>query len=62
MHLGPDDLLVVAKLALDASLDYGATSEAIDEVEARMRAAVPAARLIFLEPDEYRPPPTRSSD
>jgi hypothetical protein len=27
----------------------------IDTVEARVRAAVPTARLIFLEPDVYRP-------
>jgi cation diffusion facilitator family transporter len=50
LQLGPEDLLVAAKL------DFTATSTAelapaIDAVEARIRAAVPEARLIFLEPD-----------
>jgi len=56
MHLGPDDLLVAAKIELDPSLDYESVALAIDAVEERMRAAVPQARLIFLEPDSYRRP------
>jgi cation diffusion facilitator family transporter len=58
MHLGPDDLLVAAKVELDDALAYPAVGEAIDAAEERMRAAVPAARLIFIEPDVYRSPPT----
>ncbi len=56
MHLGPDDLLVAAKVELDPTLDYDGVGRSIDEVEARMRAAVPAARMIFIEPDVYRDP------
>jgi cation diffusion facilitator family transporter len=53
LHLGPDELLVAAKLDLDApSLE--AVAQAIDVVEARIRAAAPIARVIYLEPDLYR--------
>jgi cation diffusion facilitator family transporter len=56
MHLGPEDLLVAAKVEFDGSLDYEAIGQAIDAVEVAMREAVPDARLIFIEPDSYRPP------
>jgi cation diffusion facilitator family transporter len=52
-HLGPDDLLVAAKL----DFFTGSVSElagAIDAVEARLRERVPKARLVFFEPDVYR--------
>ncbi len=52
-HLGPEDLLVAAKVDLSPSADR-ATARAIDRVEARIRARVPHARVIYLEPDEYR--------
>ncbi|MBA3655526.1 MAG: cation diffusion facilitator family transporter [Actinobacteria bacterium] len=54
MHLGPDDLLVAAKVEFSSSLGYQGLAGAIDDVEARMRAAVPAAKLIFLEPDAFK--------
>jgi cation diffusion facilitator family transporter len=54
MHLGPDDVLVAMKLEF-AAHDVPALARAIDTVEARVRAAVPSARLMFLEPDLYRP-------
>jgi cation diffusion facilitator family transporter len=50
-YLGPDELLVAAKLALSPNLDLAGTARAIDEAEARVRAKVPVARLIYLEPD-----------
>jgi cation diffusion facilitator family transporter len=52
-HLGPDDLLVAAKIELRAPM--AATGDAIDEVESRIRAGVPHARVIYLEPDEFDP-------
>jgi cation diffusion facilitator family transporter len=53
MHLGPDELLVAAKLDIDApSVD--AVAQTINVIEARVRAAVPIARVIYLEPDLYR--------
>ena len=53
LHLGPDELLVAAKLDLDAP-SVEAVAQAINVVEARIRAAVPIARVIYLEPDLYR--------
>jgi len=54
-HLGPEDLLVGAKLAFDTTLDVFGLADAIDDVERHVRAAVPAARLIYIEPDVARP-------
>jgi cation diffusion facilitator family transporter len=55
-HLGPEDLLVVAKIAVDSTMPAGETAALIDRAEAAVRAAVPEARLIFLEPDVDRAP------
>jgi cation diffusion facilitator family transporter len=55
-HLGPEDLLVVAKIAVDPSMPARETAALIDQAEARVRADVPEARLIFLEPDVDRAP------
>ena len=55
MHLGPDELLVGAKIDFGRSLDMGTLSVAVDGVEAAIRAAVPAARVIYIEPDIRRP-------
>jgi cation diffusion facilitator family transporter len=52
-HLGPEDLLVAAKVDLTPAADRD-PARAIDRVEARIRARVPHARVIYLEPDEYR--------
>ncbi|GAA1916345.1 cation diffusion facilitator family transporter [Microbacterium aoyamense] len=63
LYLGPDELLVAAKIALPTDKTLNDVARDIDIVEARVRAAVPAARVIYLEPDVYRPgddpsPPT----
>lgn len=50
-YLGPEELLVGAKIALDSSTDLATVAAAIDNAEAAVRAAVPEARVIYLEPD-----------
>ncbi|GHF46372.1 cation diffusion facilitator family transporter [Amycolatopsis bartoniae] len=50
-YLGPEELLVAAKLALAPNLTVAEVARAIDDAEARVRAKVPIARLIYLEPD-----------
>jgi cation diffusion facilitator family transporter len=50
-YLGPEELLVAAKIAVPASLPTGEVAQAIDDAEARLREAVPEARLVYLEPD-----------
>ena len=51
MHLGPDDILVTAKVGVAGTDTVAELAPRVDEAEARIRAAVPAARLIFIEPD-----------
>ena len=53
-HLGPDTLLVAAKVIFDPSLPAADVSRTIDEAEAAMRAVVPIATFIFIEPDMAR--------
>ncbi len=55
-HLGPEDLLVGAKVEFDGDLRFPDVAKAIDSVEQKIRDAVPAARLIYLEPDVARTP------
>jgi cation diffusion facilitator family transporter len=54
-HLGPDELLVAAKVAMDPALTFAEVASAIDETEVLIRGAVPEAKLIYLEPDCFRP-------
>ena len=50
-YLGPEEMLVGAKIALAATNDLATVASAIDAAEAAVRAAVPAAHIIYLEPD-----------
>jgi len=51
LHLGPEELLVAAKIEVPAASSAADVAEAIDAAERRVRAAVPIARVIYLEPD-----------
>ena len=51
VHVGPDELLVAAKIAILESDTGTQISRAINDAEVSLRAAVPSARYIFLEPD-----------
>lgn len=53
LHLGPEELLVAAKIAVQHDDTAAEIARAIDAAEARIRAAVPIARVIYLEPDVY---------
>jgi cation diffusion facilitator family transporter len=54
-HLGPEELLVGAKIAVHHDETAASIARAIDEAESRIRRAVPQARVIYLEPDIRRP-------
>lgn len=54
LYLGPDELLVAAKLGFPHDKALGEVALDIDTVERRIRDAVPAARVIYLEPDIVR--------
>ena len=51
MHLSPDELLVVAKVEMDPDLSADNLARVIDAAQARVRQAVPSARVVYLEPD-----------
>ncbi|HEV2088485.1 MAG TPA: cation diffusion facilitator family transporter [Cryptosporangiaceae bacterium] len=51
LHLGPEELLVAAKIAVRHDETAGEVARAINQAESRIRAAVPIARVIYLEPD-----------
>ncbi len=50
-YLGPEELLVAAKIALPPGSDLRTVAATIEAAELRIRAAVTAARVIYLEPD-----------
>jgi cation diffusion facilitator family transporter len=54
LHVGPESLLVAAKVAVRREATAETISSAIDDAERRVRQAVPIAGLIFLEPDLYQ--------
>ncbi|MCH7902098.1 MAG: cation transporter [Acidobacteria bacterium] len=54
-HLGPEELLVAAKVEFDERLDSENLTEVIDRAEANVRAVVPIARMIYIEPDFHDP-------
>jgi hypothetical protein len=51
LHLGPDEILVAAKIAVPQTTTAAEVAAAIDAAEARVRERVPLARVIYLEPD-----------
>ena len=54
MHLGPEELLVAAKISIGRTDSGQDIAKAIDDAEIRIREAVPIARVIYLEPDVER--------
>jgi cation diffusion facilitator family transporter len=54
LYLGPDQLLVAAKVAVAPTDSAAVVAEAIDRAEAGIREAVPVAQVIYLEPDIHR--------
>jgi cation diffusion facilitator family transporter len=55
VHMAPDSVLVAAKVGLRESDTAETIAKGIDAAERRVRAAVPIAKTIYLEPDIYRP-------
>ncbi|WP_084038285.1 cation diffusion facilitator family transporter [Demequina sp. NBRC 110053] len=54
MHLGPDDVMIAAKVGVEHGATVDQLADHIDQAERLLREAVPAARLIFIEPDLRR--------
>ncbi|MFE5858837.1 cation diffusion facilitator family transporter [Streptomyces sp. NPDC056500] len=55
LHLGPEELLVAAKIAVPNDTTAEEVARSINAAEERIRDAVPIARVIYLEPDIFNP-------
>jgi cation diffusion facilitator family transporter len=55
LYLGPEELLVAAKIAVPPTEQAQEVARHINETEVRIREALPVARVIYLEPDIYQP-------
>ena len=56
LYLGPDELMVAAKVAFPPATRLVEIAAAIDALEADIRSKIPAARVIYIEPDLFHPP------
>lgn len=56
LYLGPDEMLVGAKIAVDSDRRFSQVAADINAIEERIRVAVPVARVIYLEPDVWYDP------
>lgn len=56
LYVGPEELLVAAKVGFTADQKLLEVSAAVNVIEQRVRTAVPAARIIYIEPDVYLDP------
>ena len=54
LYLGPEELLVASKIAFASGTHLAEITATIDEVESSIRASVPIARAIYLEPAVFR--------
>jgi cation diffusion facilitator family transporter len=62
VHIGPDSVLVTAKVAVRESDSAAQLTAGINAAEQRVRAAVPTAQTIYLEPDIYQPGKANQAD
>jgi cation diffusion facilitator family transporter len=53
-HVGPDDIMLNAKLEFDPTLTVARLAAVVNELEVEIRTAEPKARTIFIEPDVFR--------
>ncbi|MDH6235620.1 divalent metal cation (Fe/Co/Zn/Cd) transporter [Cryobacterium sp. CG_9.6] len=56
LYLGPDEMMVGAKIAVEPDKRFFAVAADINAIEQRIRATVPVARVIYLEPDVWLDP------
>ena len=61
-HIGPESLLVAAKVAVPGALTATEVAAGINAAESRIRDAAPIAETIYLEPDIYHPQEVDGTD
>jgi cation diffusion facilitator family transporter len=54
-HVGPDDILINAKLEFEPTLSVARLADVVNELEVELRTSEPKVHTIFIEPDVYRP-------
>ncbi|HZA30393.1 MAG TPA: cation transporter, partial [Propionibacteriaceae bacterium] len=54
LHLGPEEVLVAAKIGVSQSASAGEVAETIDRAEVNIREAEPMVTALYLEPDIYK--------
>ncbi len=62
LHLGPEEILVAAKIAVEPTDSAVRIAEVIDNAEAAIRAAEPWVTALYLEPDIDRGPAATAPD
>jgi divalent metal cation (Fe/Co/Zn/Cd) transporter len=60
MHMGPDSLIVAARVALDDDLGADETEDLADEVDRRLSETLPLQPLVLIDPTQTRRRPTRA--
>ncbi|MGO1385873.1 MAG: cation diffusion facilitator family transporter [Arachnia sp.] len=55
LHLGPEQIMLGAKVAVDVADSAAEVAALIDRAESAVRAAVPMVTVTFIEPDIYDP-------
>ncbi|MGW0434467.1 cation diffusion facilitator family transporter [Micromonospora sp. NPDC003197] len=60
LHLGPEELLVAGKIAIDVDESGAGIAAIIDDAETRLRQALPITSIVYLEPDIDRQPASSS--
>jgi cation diffusion facilitator family transporter len=61
LHLGPEELLVAVKVGVPVAARAIDVANAINAAERRIRAAVPIAQVIYIEPDIYQATETNAA-
>lgn len=54
LQLGPDDILLAAKIEFDSRLNTKEVSNLINAIESEIRSAHPIIKKIYIEPDIYK--------
>jgi cation diffusion facilitator family transporter len=57
MHMGPDSLIVAARIALDDDLDADEAEDLADELDRRLSEKLPLQPHVFIDPTQTRPTP-----
>lgn len=62
MHMGPDNLIVAARVALDDALDADQAEDLADEVDRRLSERLPLHLDVFIDPTQTSRGPRRRSE